>query len=130
VSLEGAVLAVVAADDAACQPIGKALRAAGATVKSAIVDASALATLSAPGFDAAVLDVGDEPERFVALATAIRNDPRTQGMPLFALAVPGLPCRRLAGLGAVHVVPAGGLAQLTQALSDVVAHRRAASGAA
>jgi signal transduction histidine kinase len=130
VSLEGAVLAVVAADDAACQPIGKALRAAGATVKSAIVDASALATLSAPGFDAAVLDVGDEPERFVALATAIRNDPRTQGMPLFALAVPGLPCRRLAGLGAVHVVPAGGLAHLTQALSDVVAHRRAASGAA
>jgi signal transduction histidine kinase len=130
VSLEGAVLAVVASDEAACQPIADALRTAGATVKNAIVDTSALATLSTPGFDAAVLDVGDEPERFVALAAAIRNDPRTQGMPLFALAFPGLPCRRLAGLGPVHVVPGGGVAQLAQALSEVVAHRRAASGAA
>jgi signal transduction histidine kinase len=145
VSLEGAILAVVGVDDAACEPLCAALRAAGATAKSALINANALATLSTPGFDAAVLDVGDDPERFLALATAMRNDPRTQGMPLIALASPGLACRRLAGLGPVHVVPharakresgrdevlaAGGLSQLTQALSDAVAHRRAASGAA
>jgi signal transduction histidine kinase len=130
VSLDGAALAVVGVDDAACEPLCTALRAAGATVKGAIVNANALATLSTPGFDAAVLDVGEEPERFLALVTAMRNDPRTQAMPLIALASPGLPCRRLAVLGPVHVVSTDGQPQLTQALSDAVAQKRASSGAA
>jgi signal transduction histidine kinase len=130
VSLEGAVLAVVAVDDASGEPVGAALRAAGAIVKSAIVNANALSALSAPGFDAAVLDVGDEPERFVALTTAIRGDPRTQGLPIFALPSAALPSRRLAGLGAVHVVAAGNPALLAKTLSDVVTERRTASGAA
>ena len=103
-SLEGAVLAVVAADRVGCEPVADVLRAAGATVKPALVSADALATLSAPGFDAAVLDVGDEPERFIALAASIRDDPRTQGLPVFALPSASLPSRRLAGLGPVHVL--------------------------
>lgn len=128
-SLEGAVLAVVGADEASCEPIGAALRAGGATVKNAVVNADALATLSAPGFDAAVLDVGDEPERFIALSTAIRGDPRTQGLPIFALPSADLASRRLSGLGAVYVVPSGSPGQLRQMLSEVVSQRRAASGA-
>ena len=126
-TLEGAVLAVIALDDAACQPIAAALHAGGATVKTAIVNTSALAMLSVPGFDAALLDVGDAPEPFVALVTALRSDPRTRAMPLFALAPGGLPCGRLAGLGAVHVVPAGHLAALAPVVSEVVAQHRAAS---
>lgn len=129
-TLEGAVLAVVAADRAGCEPVAAVLRAAGATVKTAVVSADALSTLSAPGFDAAVLDVGDEPERFIALAASIRADPRTQGLPVFALPSAALPSRRLAGLGPVHVVAAGSLAQLAETLSDVVTQRRTASGAA
>jgi hypothetical protein len=66
--LGGAAIAVVAVTEAAGERIAESLRAAGASVRSAIVNASALATLSAPGFDAAVLDVGEEPERFFALS--------------------------------------------------------------
>jgi signal transduction histidine kinase len=126
VTLEGAVLAVVAVDDDACLRIGAGLRAAGATVRSGILNASALAMFSAPRFDAAVLDIGDDPEPFVALLAAIRSDPRTQAMPLFALPSPGLHCGRLAGLGPVHVVPDGRLSELAQVVSDVVGGRRVA----
>jgi signal transduction histidine kinase len=129
VSLEGAVIAVVGADEASYEPLCSALRDAGATAKGAIVQANALATLSGP-FDAAVLVVGDEPDRFVALMNAMGEDPRTRDMPIFALASPGLPCRSLAVLGPVHLAPAGGLGRLVQALSDIVAHRRASLGAA
>jgi signal transduction histidine kinase len=130
VSLEGSVLAVVATDDAACERIAAGLRAAGAIARGAIVNASALATLSAPGFDAAVLDVGDEPEPFVALVAAMRDDPRTRGMPLVALPSARLPCERLAALGPMWVVAGGDASQLRQILSDVVGQRRAASEAA
>jgi signal transduction histidine kinase len=129
VSLEGALVAVVGPDDASCEPVCAALRDAGATAKSGIVNANALAMLSAPGFDAVVLVVGDEPDRFVALSNAMGGDARTRGLPIFAFASPRLPCRSLAGLGPVHVAPAGALAQLVHTLSDVVAHRRATLGA-
>ena len=129
-SLEGSVLAVVAAERAGCEPVSAALRAAGATVKPAAVGADALSTLSAPGFDAAVLDVGDEPERFIALTASMRIDPRTHGLPVVALPSAALPSRRLAGLGPVHVVASGDLAHLAGTISDVVAQRRMASAAA
>jgi signal transduction histidine kinase len=130
VSLEGAVVVVVGVDESASDPVCAALRDAGAIAKSAVVNTSGLATLSAHAFDAAVLVVGDEPERFFALSSALSSEPRIRGMPIFALASPALPCRSLGGLGPVHVVPAGGLSRLVQSLSDVVAHRRAALGAA
>jgi signal transduction histidine kinase len=130
VTLEGAVIAVVGVDETACEPVCAALREVGATAKSAVVNADALATLSAAGFDATVFQVGDDPDRFVALSTAIGSEPRTRGIPIFALASPVLPCQRLAGLGPVHVVPAGGTARLVQAISEVIAQRREALGAA
>jgi len=129
VTLEGAVLAVVALDDDASRPTAAALRSGGATVKSATVNANALAMLSAPGFDAVLLDLAESPESFIALVTAMRGDPRTQATPLFALAPVGLPCGRLAGLGAVHLGPAGDLPQLMQMVSEVVARHRAAAEA-
>jgi signal transduction histidine kinase len=129
VTLEGAVIAVVGVDEAGCEPTCAALRNAGAITKTAIVNADALVTLSM-AFEAAVLVVGDEPERFVALANELSGEPRTRCIPILALASPDLPCRSLAGLGPVHVVPAGGPARLVKALSDVVAQRRAALGAA
>ena len=128
-TLEGAVLALVALDDADCRPLVAALHAEGATVKSAFVNASALAMLSVPGFDAAILDVGGDPDPFVALVTSIRGDPRTEAMPLFVVVSPEIPCGRLAGLGPVHVVPAGNFARLARTVSDVVASRRIASEA-
>jgi signal transduction histidine kinase len=129
VTLEGAVLAVVAIDEASCERVAAALRGSDATIKNAIVNADALATLSAPGFDAALLDVGEEPERFIALASAIRGDPRTQGLPIFALASADLPSGRLSSLGPVYVVPSGNIDELGKTLSEVVSQRRMASGA-
>lgn len=126
-TLQGAVLALVAADDVACEPLVTSLRAEGATVRTAVVDTSALAMLSAPGFDAAVLNVGSDPERFVALAASIRSDPRTHALPLFALVSEEVPCGRLAGLGPVHVVPTGHFSQLSQLASNVLAQRRGAA---
>jgi signal transduction histidine kinase len=128
-SLTGAVIAVVATAEAASERLAIPLRAAGAVVTGTIVNANALSALSAPGFDAAVLDVGDEPERFIALAASLRSDPRTQGMPLFTVAAPGVPCERLVGLGAVHAASGGDRAFL-EALDDVVAQRRLSSAAA
>jgi len=130
VSLGGAVIAVVAATEAACERVAAPLRAAGAAVTGAIIEVSALSTLSAPGFDAAVLDVGEEPERYEALASALGNDPRTRALPRFALAAPGLACERLAGLGPVQAVPQGDAAHLHRALAEVVEQRRAAAAAA
>ncbi len=128
-SLEGTVLALVAVDDDACQPLAAALRAQGATVRTAGVDTSALAMLSAPGFDAAVLDVGSAPEPFVPLAASFRSDPRTRAMAVFALVSEELPCGRLAGLEPVHVVPTGNFARLSQLASDVLARNRSAAEA-
>ncbi len=129
-TLAGAVVAVVAASEPECERLAAPMRAAGAVVKATVVNASALAALSVPGFDAAVLDVGDEPERFVALVTALRVDPRTQAMPVFTVASPSLPCRRLAGLGAVHAASDAHDAGFVQAIADVVAQRRASAAAA
>ena len=132
-SLAGALVAVVAAGLEECERIAALLRASGAATQSAVVDADALAKLSAPGFDAAVLDVGSEPERFVALSTALHNDPRTQGMPLFALADDAMSCESVAGLGALQLVCGAEdvrALRLIRALSDVVATRRATLAAA
>src|SRR5207253_3620269 len=76
--LQGAVLAVVAADEAACERRAAPLRKAGAVVRTAIAQVNALALFSAPGFDGAILDVGESPEAFRALAESIRDDLRTR----------------------------------------------------
>jgi signal transduction histidine kinase len=133
VNLSGAVLAVVAVDDRACDRVAAPLRIEGAIVQMGIVNASALSALSAPGFDAVVLVVGDEPERFVALAASLRDEPRTQGVPIFALTSPGLVCERLAGLGMVCAVcgwldgAMDGL--LIRALGAAVVERRTSTSA-
>jgi signal transduction histidine kinase len=130
VSLEGAVVAVVGVDKSASDPLAEVLRKAGATVTTALVNADALSALSAPGFDAALLDVGDEPERFIALAAALRSDPRTSNMPIFALPSAALPSVRLAGLGPVYAVAGGDDARMTRTLAEVVDQRRSMSTAA
>jgi signal transduction histidine kinase len=130
VSLEGAVLAVVGVERAASEPLAETLRGAGATVTTAVVNADALSALSTPGFDATLLDVGDEPERFTALAAAIRSDPRTSNMPVFGLPSPTLAAARLAALGAVYVVSRGDDVQLARTLAEVVDQRRSLLAAA
>jgi signal transduction histidine kinase len=124
VSLQGAVLAVVASDDARAELRAAPLRSAGAVVRCAVVNASGLATLSAPGFDAAVLDVADDPEPFEALVTALGEDERTRGLPLVALPSTTLTCGRLASLGLLHVVAPSDDATLTATVAEVVARGR------
>ena len=129
-SLQGAVLAVVASDDARAELQAAPLRSAGAVVHCAVVNASALATLSAPGFDAAVLDVADDPDPFATLVSALGDDERTRGLPLVALPSARLTCGRLASLGFVHVIAPSDDAQLTTVIAEIVARRRVAADAA
>ena len=128
--LKGAVLAIVASDEEACERRAAPLRAAGAAARCAIVQVNALATLSAPGFDAVILDVGDEPETFVALARALHEDPRTRPVPVAALAAPHVIAARLEALGAVRVVSARDDAVLVEAVADMVEEKRAEARAA
>jgi signal transduction histidine kinase len=105
--LDGVLLAVVVADPAAGDAgtsVAAVLRGEGATVKACVANANALATLSAPGFDAVVLETNDEPERFVALATTLAGDPRMRGVPTIAVVDGAATASRLAKLGAVIVV--------------------------
>lgn len=126
-SLQGAVIAVVADGDEACARSATALSEAGAIVRCASVHVSGLSTLSAPGFDAAVLDVGDDPEAFVALTRALQEDPRTRPLPLLVLISAGVVAARVAGLGLVHVVADPDPGSLVSSLATLVAARRAES---
>jgi signal transduction histidine kinase len=129
VILERAVVALVGMDDGACEPVAAALRAEGADVRSAIANVSALALFSVPGFDAAVLDIGEDPDPFLGLVASIRDDPRTRSMPLFVLAPAEMPSGRLAGLGPIHIIPAGNLAMLAHGVSDAIVQNRVGSEA-
>jgi len=122
--LEGAVLALVARDEQACEQRAAALRGAGATVHCALVQVNGLATLSAASFDAALIDVGEEPETFVAFARALREDGRTESLPVVALLSPDVTIERCAPLGLVYVVCDGSGDALLAALCRVVRERR------
>lgn len=128
-ALKDALLAVVASDEAGCERRAAPLRALGAVVRCALVQVSGLSTLSAPGFDAALLDVAADPEGFAALARALHEEPRTRGLPVVARVSPEVPARRLAGLGVIHVVATEDDASLIACLSELVAERRAQSRA-
>jgi signal transduction histidine kinase len=128
--LQGAVLAVVALDEAACERRAAPLRRVGAVVRTALAQVNALALLSAPGFDGAVLDVGDAPEAFHALAQSIREDLRTRGLPILALAAPGVIAARLAPLGNVQVAVVDDESRLASRVADLVLPRQAEARAA
>jgi signal transduction histidine kinase len=128
--LERAVLAVVAGDEAACERLASRLREARATVSSAIVHVNALATLSAPGFDCVVLDVGSDPESFVSLTASLRDDVRTRDIPLVGLVDGALSASRLAPLELGRVVTASDEGKLPATLAAIVELRRSLSAAA
>jgi signal transduction histidine kinase len=123
--LQGTVLAVVAADEATCEKRAAPLRAAGAVVRAAIVHVDALAMLSAAGFDAAVLDVGQTPEVFMALARSVRDDARTRSLPLLVLAAGDVAARRVASLGPVHVAAADEGREIADRVAEIVGQRQA-----
>ncbi len=127
--LSGTTLAVVAVDEAACERVAAPLRTAGALVQCTIEQTDTLATLSEPGFDAIVLDVGEQPERFLPVAIALRTDPRTRDLPVVALPDPSLPSGRLARLGAVHVIAQGDEGASVPLLADLIESRRTALAA-
>ena len=128
VILERAVVALVGMDDGACEPVAAALRAEGADVRSAI-QRQRPSAFSVPGFDAAVLDIGEDPDPFLGLVASIRDDPRTRSMPLFVLAPAEMLSGRLAGLGPIHIIPAGNLAMLAHGVSDAIVQYRVESEA-
>ncbi len=128
--LQGAVLAVVAADEAACERLAAPLRAARASVSSAVAQVNGLATLSAPGFDGIVLDVGSEPERFVSLCASLRDDARTRATPLLGVVDGALSAIRLAPLALGRVVTTSDEGKLPEILATVVELRRSAFAAA
>lgn len=122
--LEGAVLALVGRDEHASHSRAAKLRSAGATVHSALVHVDGLATLSTTSFDAALIDVGAEPESFVAFARALREDARTESLPLVAILSPEVTIERCAALGLVYVVPDGNGDALLGRLRRLVREKR------
>jgi signal transduction histidine kinase len=127
--LQGCVLAVVAVDDAACKRLASPLREARATVSTALIHVNGLATLSAPGFDGIVLDVGADPERFLSLATSLRDDVRTRTIPVVAVVEGTLTARRLAPLALERVVLREDEGKLLEVVAAALEPRRAASAA-
>jgi signal transduction histidine kinase len=128
--LQGAVLAVVAADEAGCERLAAPLRAARANVASAVAQVNGLATLSAPGFDGIVLDVGRDPERFVSLCASLRDDARTRATPLLGVVDGSLSAIRLAPLELGRVVTTADEGKLTEILATIIEVRRGAFVAA
>jgi signal transduction histidine kinase len=128
--LEGAILLVVAVDDAGCQRLASPLLAAGATVSTALINVNGLATLSAPGFDGVVLDVGDDPERFLSLAASLRDDARTRATPVVGVVDGALTAMRLAPLALERVIAAPHEGNLPAILAGIIELRRKAFAAA
>jgi signal transduction histidine kinase len=128
--LQGALIAVVASDAAACERRAAPLRRAGAVVQTAIAQVNGLALLSAAAFDGAILDVGEEPEAFVILAASIREDARTRALPILTVAGHGVTAARLAQLGSVQVGVDGDDDALTAQVADLVLPRQTEARAA
>jgi signal transduction histidine kinase len=73
--LQGVHVVVVAVDEAAGERAAEPLRAGLCTVSTAIVNVNALAVVGASPWDAIVVEVGDEWERFLPFTVALREDP-------------------------------------------------------
>ncbi len=127
--LTGAILAVVAVDDAGCRRLALPLQSAGATVSTALIHVNGLATLSAPGFDAIVLDVGGDPERFLSLALSLRDDVRTRRTPVVGVVDGELTAIRLAPLALERVIAAPDESKLAEILAAIIEGRRMAFAA-
>jgi signal transduction histidine kinase len=130
VTLQGAVVAVIGAERGDAERLAAPLRALGAIASTALVHVDAMATLSAPGFDAVVLDVGFDPERFAPLAAALRGDARTQSTPLVGIVDAGLAIGRVAPLALSRVVTSADERDLPGILESVVELRRVAAASA
>jgi signal transduction histidine kinase len=124
--LHGTFVAVVAANEAGCERLASPMRAAGATVAPTIVQVNAMATLSVPGFDAIVLDIGTDPERFLSLAASLHDDPRTGRTPLVGLVDGAISATRLAPLALGRLLTSHDEARLPQVLSTIIEMRRSA----
>ena len=120
-------VAVVAADLAAGERRASSLRCSGVTVHNCVVNVDDLATLSA-GYDVVLLEVGHEPERFAALAAALGEDARMQGVPR-VVAAEALTLDRLASLGTATIVRAHDEAEVAKAVNHFVAQARAVGDA-
>lgn len=103
--LEGACLAVVGGDPTTATRFSKALESEGALVTSSVVASDDLEKLSAPGFDAVVLVLGDRPDAFVPLAKTLASDPRTSSLPVVAVVSPEARAADVAALTGVAFVP-------------------------
>lgn len=128
--LQGAVVAVVGADQTECVRLVSLLREAGATVSTATLHLDALTTLSAANFDAIVLDVGDDPERFAPFAVSLRGDARTRSTPLIGVVDGVLATERVTPLALARVVTSAHVRELPAVLAAYAeASRAAAAGA-
>lgn len=89
------LLVIVGVSEGSSEGCAEGLREGGARVETCVVNANDLATLSAAGVDAVILDVDADPERFVALAAALRQDERTATLPVIARVAPGVAVERV-----------------------------------
>ncbi len=125
------LLVVVGIDAIAAERCAESLRAAGASAESCVVNVDDLATLSAPGIDAVVLDAGDEPERFLALSAALRRDERTARLPLVVSVAAGVVASRVSALGpAAIATPSNEGSELFVATQAALDRGRDAAGVA